>query len=228
MVSPTAQPTDVQAPAAQRPRRVERAGDPDRAATEGGSRLAPSALAFAVRCHAGRRRESDGAPFIAHALEVARLLRDAGCSEVVVAAGLLHDVVQDADVSVAELTARFGAAVANLVHAVSDHGCIESYRPRKRVLREQVRSAGGDAALLFAAEEIANAGELAAQIRRDIGRFCPTELEQRARDHLEHYQQMRVEHCRESLGMLRGVAPGHPLVERLVNALDRCPATSVG
>jgi (p)ppGpp synthase/HD superfamily hydrolase len=181
-----------------------------------------------VRCHAGRRRESDGAPFIVHSLEVARLLRDAGCSETVVAAGLLHDVVQDADVSVGELTARFGAAVADLVHAVNDHGCFESYRPRQQVLREQVRSAGGDAALLFAAEEISNVGELAAQARRDRNRFCETASEYRARNHLEHYQQMRVEHCRESLGMLRSVVPGHALVDRLARELESCPVTSSG
>jgi (p)ppGpp synthase/HD superfamily hydrolase len=201
---------------------------PDRAAIEPAPGLARSALAFAVRCHAGRRRESDGAPFIAHSLEVARLLRDAGCSELVVAAGLLHDVVQDAGVSVGDLTSRFGAAVASLVDAVSDHGCVESYRPRKLGLREQVRSAGGDAALLFAADEISNVGELAAQVRRDQNRFCSTATEQRARIHLEHYQRMRVEHCRESLGMLRGVAPGHALVERLASDLDSCPITSAG
>jgi (p)ppGpp synthase/HD superfamily hydrolase len=145
-----------------------------------------------------------------------------------VAAGLLHDVVQDAGVSVAELTARFGAAVADLVRAVSDHGCVESYRPRMQMLREQVRSAGANAALLFAAEEISRVGELAAQLKRDRDRFCATETELRVRNHLEHYQRMRVEHCRESLGMLRGVAPGHPLVERLANALDDCPITSAG
>ncbi|MFP5361420.1 MAG: HD domain-containing protein [Thermoleophilia bacterium] len=56
--------------------------------------LAARALAFAVRAHAGRRRASDGAPFIQHPLEVARLLRDAGCHERVVAAGLLRDHIR--------------------------------------------------------------------------------------------------------------------------------------
>jgi HD domain len=226
MISPAAQPTELRASAARRQAPPRRAREPARAATEPPPGLAPLALAFAVRCHAGRRRESDGAPLIAHSVEVARLLRDAGCSEIVVAAGLLHDVVQDAGVSVDELTARFGTAVANLVHAVSDNGCVASYRPRKQELREQVRRAGGDAALLFAAEEISNVGELAAQVRREQNRLCSTIPERRARNHVEHYQRMRVEHCRESLGMLLGVAPGHALVERLASELDGCAITS--
>jgi (p)ppGpp synthase/HD superfamily hydrolase len=44
-----------------------------------------------VRCHAGRRRTSDGGPSIEHPLEVARLLRTAGCSDVLVAAKRLAD-----------------------------------------------------------------------------------------------------------------------------------------
>jgi (p)ppGpp synthase/HD superfamily hydrolase len=63
------------------------------------SSLVRSALVFAVRCHARQRRRSDGTAFIEHPLKVAGLLHDAGCSDVVVAAGLLHDVVEDSQVT---------------------------------------------------------------------------------------------------------------------------------
>ena len=83
-------------------------------ANDGEPALARSAQDFATHWHADQRRASDGALFIEHPLEVARLLRDVGCSDTVVAAGLLHDVVEDTPVSVDELRERFGADVAEL------------------------------------------------------------------------------------------------------------------
>jgi hypothetical protein len=109
------------------------------------------------------------------------------------------------------------------VHAVSDRACIESYRLRKHVLREQVRDAGVDAALLFAADKISKVRELPDLVRRDRARFGATPRATRACDHLEHDHQMRLEHYRESLRMLQLAAPGHALVTRLARELDACP-----
>jgi (p)ppGpp synthase/HD superfamily hydrolase len=172
------------------------------------SLLAQSACVFATRCHARQRRISDGASFIEHPLEVARLLRDAGCSEVLVAAGLLHDVVEDTDVGADELRARFGPDVTDLVLAVTEDARVTSYRRRKRLLREQVRRAGDDAAVLFAADKISKVRELRAQTVRDRSAA------------------LRLEHYRESLGMLRSVAPEHPLVGRLAAELDAGPLSA--
>lgn len=220
--------TEVRAPAVLRRALAKGARQADRATatTEQGSSLARAALRFAVHCHTGQQRESDGAAFIEHPLEVARLLRDAGCSDVLVTAGLLHDVVAEAHVSADELTARFGTAVAELVQAVTDDSCVHSYRQRKQVLREQVRNAGVDAALLFAADEIAELRELPAQIGSDWARFDTSGCESRAREHVQRCHQMRLEHYRESLEMLQGVAPRqHPLVQRLADDLEQWPST---
>jgi hypothetical protein len=196
MASRTSRPPETRAPADQR-----------------------AARAFATRCHGRQRRASDGAPFIEHPLEVARLLRDAGCSDVVIAAGLLHDVVEDTPITLADLTARFGGAVADLVQAVSDDASIDSYRDRKQVLREQVRRAGDDAAVVFAADKIAKVRELPDLVRRDRARFDSTPQGDRARRQLDQDHQMRLEHYRESLTMLQRVAAGHPLTLRTRRAL---------
>lgn len=222
MVSRSAGPTEVQAPAAQRSARSANARHADRPGSDQASSLARSALTFAARCHAGQRRESDGAPFIEHPSEVARLLRDAGCSDIVVAAGLLHDVVKDTYVSRAELEARFGVAVADLVQAVTDD-CVGSYRQREHVMRDQVWQAGGDAALLFAADAIAEVRDLGDEVRRERARSAATGRAQHARTRLERYQQMRLEQYHESLRMLQRVAPLHELVEQLATELDHCP-----
>ena len=73
---------------------------------------------FALAAHAGQQRAS-GAPYFSHAahtgLELARL----GLDGATVAAGLLHDVVEDTTVTSAELEAKFGAEVARLVDGVT-------------------------------------------------------------------------------------------------------------
>ena len=72
-------------------------------------------------------RDSDGARFIEHPLEVARLLRAAGCSDVVVAAGLLHDVLEHTAVTAD--TVRHGSPrVAKRVLVARDPG-LEPAKP---------------------------------------------------------------------------------------------------
>lgn len=181
-----------------------------------------SALAYAARCHAGQRRESDGAPFIEHLSEVARLLRDAGCADVLVAAGLLHSVLQDTDTSAAELGARFGATVAQLVQATTDD-CVGSYPKRMHALREQVRHADHDAALVFAANEIAEVRELSDEVRRERARVGAHAVRNPARGSVERYRQMRLREYHASLAMLRAVAPQHRLVRQLATELAGCP-----
>lgn len=186
--------------------------------------LASQALEFAVRCHAGRRRESDGEPFITHPLEVARLLRDAGCSETVVAAGLLHDVVDDTGVGLHELAERFGDDVAALVEAVTDDTCVDSYRQRKQVVRDHVRFVGGDAALLFAADKVSEVRDWPKVAERQRARLDDLAPDSRARRYLASHHELRLEHYRASLAMLQKVAPQHPLVRKLEEALRRSAA----
>lgn len=146
---------------------------------------------------------------------MSRLLREAGCSEELVAAGLLHDVVEDTDVSLEELADRFGPGVADLVGAVSDDGGIADYRQRKHALRERVREEGGDAAVLFAADKISKARELRDLVTR--GGAPPG-----GRYRLHEVERLRLEHYEQSLAMLRDVAPRHALVVALARELARC------
>jgi hypothetical protein len=70
--------------------------------------LARAAAAFASERHAGQRRQSDGADFVLHPIEVAALLERSGYPDHVVAAAVLHDVLEDTDAERADLEARFG------------------------------------------------------------------------------------------------------------------------
>ena len=78
---------------------------------------------FAYQLHSGQVRAS-GEPYIIHPVAVADLLRDIGGSAAVIAAGFLHDVVEDTGVTPNEIEARFGAEVRGLVEGVTKLGGI--------------------------------------------------------------------------------------------------------
>jgi RelA/SpoT family (p)ppGpp synthetase len=85
--------------------------------------LLASAFDFAWQLHQGQFRAS-GEPYICHPIAVADLLRDIGASAAVIAAGFLHDVVEDTDVTPEELEVHFGAEVRALVEGVTKLGGI--------------------------------------------------------------------------------------------------------
>lgn len=76
------------------------------------------AFNFAYRLHEGQYRKS-GEPYIAHPIAVAGYLRDLGGDKAMIAAGFLHDVVEDTEVTPEEIEERFGAEVRQLVEAVT-------------------------------------------------------------------------------------------------------------
>ncbi len=76
------------------------------------------AFNFAYLLHEGQYRKS-GEPYIAHPVAVAGLLRDMGGDSAMIAAGFLHDVVEDTDVTCEEIEAKFGVQVKELVEAVT-------------------------------------------------------------------------------------------------------------
>ena len=79
------------------------------------------------------------------------------------AAALLHDVVEDSEMTVEELRERFGDAVAGLVAALSDDESIADYRERKDEHRERVR-ADGDALAIYGADKLTNAATLRSRL----------------------------------------------------------------
>src|SRR4051812_37093598 len=125
-----------------------------------GAPLVQAAYEFAARAHADQTQDSDATPYIDHAVGVGRMLSEAHCEEHVVAAGLLHDVVEKSDVSLERIRARFGPRVADLVQAMTEPADVDDYEARKAALREQVIGAGPDAEAIFAADKAYNVASL--------------------------------------------------------------------
>ena len=76
------------------------------------------AFDVADRLHADQVRKT-GEAFIFHPLEVTQMLADYGLDEATLAAGILHDTVEDTDLTLAEIEEDFGAGVAALTDGVT-------------------------------------------------------------------------------------------------------------
>ena len=156
------------------------------------------AVAFAARRHATQTRDSDDAPFLLHPLEVAGLLVGREFDDDVVAAGILHDVVEKTDATLDDVRAEFGERTAALVAAVSEDESIADYEARKEALRRQVEAHGPDALAVYAADKLAKTRELRALAAREHVSLADPELERR----LVHYER--------SLTVVERAAPDLP------------------
>ncbi len=87
--------------------------------------------------HKGQMRLS-GEPYVSHPIEVASILVDIGMDTNTVAAGLLHDVVEDSEFTYEDIEREFGHEVAELVEGVTKLGKIE-YKSREEEQADNVR-----------------------------------------------------------------------------------------
>ncbi len=78
------------------------------------------AIIYATIMHQGKIRKIGGTPFILHPLEVAQIIATMTDDEAVITAGVLHDIVEDTDGTLSEITARFGDRVASLVSSETE------------------------------------------------------------------------------------------------------------
>jgi len=82
--------------------------------------LVSQALLFATEHHQYQHRKGTKIPYMAHLLNVCKLLAERDCSDEVLAAALLHDVVEDTDVTMEEVEEKFGAAVGDMVRGATE------------------------------------------------------------------------------------------------------------
>ena len=175
------------------------------------SDLLGAALAAAAAAHRGQTRH-DGSPYLAHPLRVCELLAGAGAGEETLAAALLHDGVEDSELTVGAVVERFGLEIGELVGALTEDESIEEWVERKDALRAQVAEAGEAAAAIYAADKLANIGEM---------RALYGERGEHAIDlHKAPTLDLRVRAWRLDLDMIEGVAPGLSLAAGMREGLD--------
>jgi len=133
--------------------------------------LIDRAAAFAREAHADQTRKFVGGPYFAHVEEVAEQLRQLGLDDEVVAAGYLHDVAEDCDVSVETLRSIFGERVARLVEAVTKAGTSEA-------TLEKLAAASGDAQSIKLADILSNIATVAERDAAFAREYVPKKASQ--------------------------------------------------
>ncbi|MEZ5359572.1 MAG: bifunctional (p)ppGpp synthetase/guanosine-3',5'-bis(diphosphate) 3'-pyrophosphohydrolase [Candidatus Zixiibacteriota bacterium] len=86
--------------------------------------LIRKAYEFSDKSHAGQMRES-GEPYVTHCLEVAFILAEQHLDSTTIAAGLIHDIVEDTDVTFDQIKKEFGEEIALLVDGVTKLGQVK-------------------------------------------------------------------------------------------------------
>lgn len=181
------------------------------------SPLVRAALGKARIAHEGQTRNgSGGMPYVEHPMRVAALLDEHGYGEEVLAAALLHDVIEDSETTLDELREQFGDVVAGLVGAMTDDESIDDYRRRKAEHRERLAAAPAEAMAIYGADKLTNVSTL---------RDAYAEEGDSVREEFKVPIELKLEIWEEDLGLLREKAPEVPFLDRLEQELSRFRAS---
>ena len=176
------------------------------------SPLVRAALEQARTDHEGQvRNGSGGMPYIEHPMRVAALLDEHGFGEEVLAAALLHDVVEDSETTLDELREKFGGEVVGLVGAMTDDESIDDYRLRKAEHRERLAAAPTEAMAIYGADKLTNVRTLAEAY---------AEEGDAVREEFKVPVELKLEIWEEDLKLLREKTPELPFLDRLEEGLS--------
>jgi guanosine-3',5'-bis(diphosphate) 3'-pyrophosphohydrolase len=180
------------------------------------SPLVRGALAQARADHAGQTRNgSGGMPYVEHPIRVAAFLDEHGYGEEVLAAALLHDVVEDSETSLDELREKFGGQVGGLVGAMTDDESIDDYRERKAEHRERLAAAPVEALAIYGADKLTNSRTLRAAYASEGDAV---------RDEFKVPLELKLEIWEKDLELLREKAPELAFLDDLEEELSRLRA----
>jgi len=120
------------------------------------------ALAFATIAHGEQKRKYSGEPYIVHPIEVMEIVKTVPHDEAMLAAALLHDVVEDTEVTLAEVRQAFGEDVASLVDDLTDVSKPEdgNRKTRKALDREHSAQSSPRAQTVKLADLISNSSDI--------------------------------------------------------------------
>lgn len=119
-------------------------------------RLIEKAIKFAAKAHEGQVRKATDIPYITHPFAVGLLLQQANCSKEVIAAGILHDTIEDTSVTYEQLIEEFGQKVANLVQAASEHDKGLPWEERKQHTIQSLQQASIDEIKVIVTDKLHN------------------------------------------------------------------------
>ncbi len=132
--------------------------------------LVSDAMIFAACAHDGMLRKGTNVPYIVHPAEVAAIASTLTDDPEILAAAVLHDVVEDCGVGRAELEQRFGARVAELVLSETQERCGDprmTWEARKRGAIEQIARGGRATKIIALSDKLSNMRAIHRDFERD-------------------------------------------------------------
>jgi (p)ppGpp synthase/HD superfamily hydrolase len=138
----------------------------DKDEDRGESRLVELAIEVAARAHAGQVRKATDIPYISHPYTVGMMLARAGMPEEVVAAGILHDTVEDTPLSLEYLHEKFGDKIAAIVDGCSEPDKSMSWEERKEHTLHYLRTAPWEVRVVSCVDKLHNLRTIAAEHAR--------------------------------------------------------------
>ena len=99
------------------------------------------AIDFATKAHQGQCRKGTNIPYVSHPMGVSRILIDRGCPNKLVICGLLHDTLEDTQVTYEDLKREFGLYVAEIVKNLSHTAGDDSWRGKRSKMIEHLDAA---------------------------------------------------------------------------------------
>ena len=124
--------------------------------------LVSEAIIFSTKAHDGMRRRKSDAPYILHPMEVGAIIGTMTDKQEVIAAGVLHDVVEDAGIAIEEIGEKFGARVMELVAAETENKREElppedTWRIRKEESLEKLKNTDDmDVLMMWIGDKLSN------------------------------------------------------------------------
>jgi (p)ppGpp synthase/HD superfamily hydrolase len=114
------------------------------------------ALQIAAMEHEGQYRKNTKIPYIVHPVAVGMILQKAGYSEGMVAAGILHDTVEDTELTMADIEREFGTEIAAIVAGCSEPDKSLSWEERKEHTIEFLKTAPEEIRVVACADKLHN------------------------------------------------------------------------
>lgn len=118
--------------------------------------LIEKALQVASQSHEGQYRKDTTIPYITHPVAVGMMLMKAGYSEEIIAAGILHDTVEDTTVTLNEIRDLFGEKIAEIVNGCSEPDKSLSWEERKTHTIEYLKNAPEEIRVVACADKLHN------------------------------------------------------------------------
>ena len=113
------------------------------------------AIEVAAEAHQGQYRKGTDTPYITHPYAVGLILMEAGCTEAMIIAGILHDTVEDTDLTLEFIRERFGEDIAKIVDGCSENKALR-WRARKTERIEALKTASPEICTVTCADKLHN------------------------------------------------------------------------